>query len=51
MEIWIFQKFEKNHLLEKKVNTLSKPEKKINELWNFLKNKLMKIIKFSGFAL
>ena len=35
----------------KKIITLSKPEKKINELWPFIKNKLNNKIKFFGFVL
>ena len=49
MVIWIFQKLVKNQK-EKKIITFSKPEKKIYELWPFIKNKLIKKIKFFGFV-
>ena len=37
-------------LERKKIITLSKPEKKINELWPFLRKRLTREIKFFGFA-
>ena len=39
MEIWIFLKLQINLIQEKKI-TLSKPEKKISELWNFIKKEI-----------
>ena len=40
MEIWIFLKLKKNQKIRKKIITLSKPEKKINELWPFIKKQI-----------
>ena len=39
MEIWIFQKLTEKPAKRKKIITLSKPEKKINEFGHLLKNK------------
>ena len=40
MEIWIFQKLTEKPSKRKKIITLSKPEKKINELWPFIKKQI-----------
>ena len=40
----------KNLLKEKKYITLSKPEKKINELWPFIKKQIEMEIKFFGYV-
>ena len=39
MVIWIYLKLMKN-LLKKKIITLSKPEKKIDELWPFIEKQI-----------
>ena len=39
MAIWIYQLFQKN-LQKENIITLSKPEKKIEELWSFIKKQL-----------
>jgi hypothetical protein len=49
MVIWIYQKLQKN-LQKKKIITLSKPEKKINEFGHLLKNKLIKKSNFLGMS-
>ena len=40
MVIWIYQKLLRSQLIEKKIITLSKPEKKIQELWPFIKKQV-----------
>ena len=51
MEIWTFRKLQKNPAKRKKIITLSKPEKKINELWPYIKKQIEIKIKFFGFVL
>ena len=50
MEIWIFQKINQKPSIRKKIITLSKPERKINELWPYLKKQIEEKIKYFGFV-